>query len=156
MTTLAPEISVSQWFNTPESPTLKSLRGRPILLHTFQMLCPGCILHAIPLIQNVQRVFGKTDLAILGLHTVFEHHAAMKPVSLQAFIHEFKINYPVGVDEAGDPGPMPITMETYRLRGTPSTVLINRKGEMAASSFGHLDEMTLGATLQSLISESQE
>jgi hypothetical protein len=50
---LAPELEVSRWFNTNEPLTLGALRGRPVLLHTFQMLCPGCVVHAIPQAQKI-------------------------------------------------------------------------------------------------------
>jgi hypothetical protein len=73
---LAPELSVSQWFNTNESLSLEKLRGRPVLIHAFQMLCPGCVAHAIPQAQKAQAIFAETDLQVMGLHTVFEHHDA--------------------------------------------------------------------------------
>ena len=36
----APELAVSEWFNTPVPLTLEALRGRVVLLHAFQLLCP--------------------------------------------------------------------------------------------------------------------
>ena len=83
-----PELNVSQWFNTPEAITLTSLKGKVIVLEAFQMLCPGCVAHGIPLAQRVAAAFPKDQVAVLGLHTVFEHHDAMTPVSLQAFLLE--------------------------------------------------------------------
>ena len=71
---LAPELAVSEWFNTPEPLTLEALRGRVVLLHAFQLLCPGCVAHAIPQVQRIERAFAQTDLQIIGIHTVFEHH----------------------------------------------------------------------------------
>ena len=41
----APELVVESWFNTREPLTLADLRGRVVLLHAFQMLCPGCVAH---------------------------------------------------------------------------------------------------------------
>ena len=38
--TLAPSWSTTEWLNTPEPLTLEQLRGRVVLLHAFQMLCP--------------------------------------------------------------------------------------------------------------------
>ena len=83
---LAPEIAVSRWFNTSEPLTLSGLRGRPVLLHAFQMLCPGCVAHGTPQTQRAFDLFKHSDLQVIGLHTVFEHHAAMTPVSLEAFL----------------------------------------------------------------------
>ncbi len=76
----APELAVSQWFNTAEPLTLAALRGRPVLLHAFQMLCPGCVAHGTPQTQRAYELFKATDLQVIGLHTVFEHHAAMTPI----------------------------------------------------------------------------
>jgi peroxiredoxin len=73
---LVPEIAVSRWFNTPEPLTLSGLRGRPVLLHAFQMLCPGCVAHGTPQTQRAFNLFKHSDLQVIGLHTVFEHHAA--------------------------------------------------------------------------------
>ena len=78
----APELVVSQWFNTGDTPTLAALRGRVVLLHAFQMLCPACVRLATPQAQQAHEQFGRQGLAVLGLHTVFEHHEAMQPVSL--------------------------------------------------------------------------
>lgn len=46
-----------------------------------------------------------------GLHTVFEHHEGMQPVSLQAFLHEFRVTHPVGVDAATPGKRIPATMQ---------------------------------------------
>jgi peroxiredoxin len=148
-----PNLTVSQWFNTDQDITLTGLRGQVIVIEAFQMLCPGCVRHGLPLAQKVQKTFETDDVTVLGLHTVFEHHAAMTPVSLAAFIHEYRITFPVGVDEAGD-GSMPKTMEAFQMRGTPSLLLIDRAGALRAHHFGEINEMRLGAEIAALLSES--
>jgi len=149
----APELVVERWFNTPQPISLDRLRGRPVLLHTFQMLCPGCVAHAIPQVQRIARMLRDTELVVIGLHTVFEHHAAMTPVSLEAFLHEYRINYPVGVDAAGAHGPVPQTMAAYGLQGTPSTLLIDRQGLIRYSGFGQEDDIAIGLRLGLLLAE---
>lgn len=150
----APELQVSRWFNSPTPVTLAGLRGRPVLLHTFQMLCPGCVAHAIPQARKVASMLQRTDLAVIGLHTVFEHHAAMTPVSLEAFLHEYGITFPVGVDMAGEASPIPLTMQAYRFQGTPSTVLIDRDGDIAYQGFGQEDDIAMGLRLGMLLSQA--
>jgi hypothetical protein len=73
-TTLAPELAVSEWFNTPAPLTLAGLRGRPVFIHSFQLLCPRCVSDSIPQVQLIERIFGHTDLQVIGIHTVIEHH----------------------------------------------------------------------------------
>lgn len=152
MKRLAPELAVSRWFNTPAPLSLAALRGRVVYLHAFQMLCPGCVSLSIPQAQKIEQVFGHTDLQVIGLHTVFEHHAAMTPVALEAFIHEYRITHPVGVDRPGeDGGLLPVTMERYRFQGTPSSVLIGRDGTLLHARLGAEDDMVVGARIASAL-----
>lgn len=148
----APDLQVEKWFNTDKDLTLTDLRGKVVVIEAFQMLCPGCVMHGIPLAQKVQRAFPADSVAVLGLHTVFEHHAAMTPVSLAAFLLEYKISFPVGVDAAGK-GDLPRTMEAYNMRGTPSMVLIDKKGDLRAHHYGDVSELQLGAEIATLLGE---
>lgn len=150
----APEIAVARWFNTREPLSLEKLRGRPVLMHAFQMLCPGCVSHGTPQAERAHRLFRNTDLQVLGLHTVFEHHAAMMPVSLEAFIHEYGLTFPIGVDEPGTGTPVPVTMDRYRMRGTPTSLLIGRDGTLLHHGFGQEDDMALGALIASALAGS--
>lgn len=151
----APEIQVSQWFNTDKDLNLTDFQGKVLVIEAFQMLCPGCVAHGIPLAQSVQRTFSPDQVAVIGLHTVFEHHEAMTPVSLAAFLHEYRITFPVGVDTASETG-LPKTMQAYQMRGTPSLILIDKSGNLRAHHFGEVSDMALGAEIASLASESYE
>lgn len=148
----APELVVSRWFNTGEHVTLAGLRGAVVVIEAFQMLCPGCVAHGLPQAQRIHATFGR-DLTVLGLHTVFEHHEAMGPVSLAAFLHEYRIGFPVGVDTADPGNDTPVTMRRYELRGTPSLLVVDRAGRLRMNAFGRLDDLALGAALARLIDE---
>ncbi len=148
----APPWEVTRWFNTEHPLTLTDLAGEVVVLEAFQMLCPGCVSHGLPLAQRIARTFAG-EVKVIGLHTVFEHHAAMTPVSLEAFLFEYRVNFPVGVDAHEQDGGVPVTMARYGLRGTPSLVMIDRAGRIRHSLFGHADELTVGAALARLIDE---
>ncbi len=151
----APEWIVSQWLNSNIDITLASLRGRVVAVGAFQMLCPGCVSELIPQMRKAHTMFKGSDLSIIGLHTVFEHHAAMEPVSLKAFLHENRITFPVGVDKPSLPDhPIPQTMQLYGMQGTPTMLLIDRKGNLRRMGFGHLDDMQLGAEIMALLGEN--
>ena len=152
-TAVAPELSISEWLNTDTPLTLAGLRGRPVLLHAFQMLCPGCVSHGTPQTQRAHDMFRNTDLQVIGLHTVFEHHEAMRPVSLKAFVHENKLTFPIGVDTPGEDTPIPVTMASYGMRGTPTMILIRRNGTVYHHGFGQQDDMAVGAMIASVLSE---
>lgn len=148
-----PAWQVTQWFNTEMPLDLVGLRGRVIALHAFQMLCPGCVLHGVPQAERIHQQFASDGVAVVGLHTVFEHHEAMQPVSLQAFLHEFRVTHPVGVD-APTPGErIPATMQAYGMQGTPTLVLIDRVGRIRRQHFGRLDDLTVAAEVMRLLCE---
>lgn len=147
---MAPELLVAQWFKTKTPLSLEKLRGKIVVIEAFQMLCPGCVSHGLPQAQNIRRYFSPESVEVIGLHTVFEHHAAMTPVSLEAFIHEYRLDFPIGVDESGANG-MPKTMEAFDLRGTPSLVIVDQKGRLRASHFGHVSDLQIGAEIAHLL-----
>lgn len=149
----APPWTVSQWFNAPQPLDLQALRGRVIVLHAFQMLCPGCVQHGLPQAQRVADQFPPDDVAVVGLHSVFEHHEAMPPHALAAFLHEYRIRFPVAVDAAGVDGPLPQTMRAYGMRGTPTLVLIDRAGHIRRHAFGAVADLELGAEIMRLVLE---
>ena len=146
----APAWQVSQWFNTKFPLDLAGLHGRVIALHAFQMLCPGCVMHGIPQAERLHRKLAGEGVTVVGLHTVFEHHDAMRPVSLQAFLHEFRVTHPVGVDTPTSGQRVPATMQAYGMQGTPTLVLIDRAGRIRYQHFGRLDDLTVGAEVMRL------
>lgn len=153
----APEWDIVRWLNTPRALDLPGLRGRVVVAAAFQMLCPACVAQTIPQLRQVHALFPPDEVAVVGLHTVFEHHEAMGPEALAAFVHEYRIAFPVGVDRPGEGGdPLPATMRRYAMRGTPTLILIDREGRLRRQTFGHLPDLQLGAEIMSLIREPRE
>ena len=150
---LAPPLAVAHWLNADAPLTLKALRGRVVLLHAFQMLCPGCVAHGLPQAAKVYDMFDRRDLVVIGLHTVFEHHAVTGVEALKAFAHEYRLRFPIGVDTPAPRGPIPLTMQAYELGGTPSVVLIDRQGRIRLNQLGRVDDMALGALIGELMAD---
>ena len=151
---IAPELQVTQWFNTERPITLAELRGRVVVLHAFQMLCPGCVSHGLPQATAIHDIFPAEDVAVIGIHSVFEHHNAMTPVALEAFIHEYRIRFPVAVDRPSSTGSIPHTMEAFGMRGTPTLILLDRQGRIRLNHFGRMNDLRVGATIGQLVSEA--
>jgi hypothetical protein len=125
-----------------------------VILHTFQMLCPGCVSHGLPQALRIHALFPPDRVAVIGLHTVFEHHDVMGPQSLRVFLDEYRIPFPVGVDQADPDSPVPLTMRAYGLRGTPSVVVFDPQGRLRLSHFGQIDDLQLGALIGQLLAEA--
>jgi peroxiredoxin len=153
----APDWQISAWLNSEAPLSLAALRGKVVLAGAFQMLCPGCVSDLIPQLRKAHALFKGADVAVVGLHTVFEHHDAMQPVSLKAFLHENRVSFPVGIDETNMPQhPTPKTMQLYGMQGTPTMMLIDRNGQLRRMSFGHIDDMQLGAEIMALLREDRD
>ncbi len=149
-----PPWAVSEWFNTDGEVSLERLKGDVVVACAFQLLCPGCVSHAIPQMKSAHELFAPMGVSVVGLHTVFEHHEAMTPKTLKAFLHEYRIGFPVGVDAPGGDGePIPRTMKLYRMQGTPTVLLYDRGGALRQQAFGHFPDLRLGAEIMALVNE---
>jgi hypothetical protein len=155
MKPVAPELQVAAWLNTARPLSLAQLRGKVVAIYAFQMLCPGCVSHGIPQAKTIRTTFPEQDVAVIGLHSVFEHHDVMTQAALEAFVHEYRIDFPVAIDQPSANGPIPLTMEEYQLRGTPTLLLIDRQGRLRASHFGRADDMKVGALIGQLLAEAE-
>ena len=153
-TRLAPDWDIVQWLNSDTPLDLHALRGRVVVAGAFQMLCPGCVAQTIPQLRQAHALFPASEVAVVGLHTVFEHHAAMGPDALKAFLHEYKVSFPVGIDRPSDRGDaIPSTMRRYDMQGTPTLLLIDRDGRLRRQTFGHIPDLQLGAEIMALMRE---
>ncbi len=153
----APELEVMGWLNSNKPITLEALRGKVVLVEAFQMLCPGCVSHGLPQAMRVCRAFDSEEVAVIGMHTVFEHHAAQGTrEALAAFLHEYRITFPVGIDTPSKGGHLPKTMARYAMQGTPTMLLIDRDGFLRKQKFGVGDDLTLGAEIMSLLREGAD
>ena len=145
--TSPPPLQVAQWLNTAKPLTLEDFRGRVLLVEVFQLLCPGCAQHSLPQARKVADYFDPEDVAVIGLHSVFEHHEAQdRRDVLAAFLQENRLNFPVGMDAPGKDG-VPETFRAYGMRGTPTALLFDRAGNLAMQHFGQADDLALGSAI---------
>src|SRR5580704_11553211 len=154
ISTHAPELLVQTWFNTDRPLLLSGLRGRVVVLAAFQVLCPNSVAGGIPQARRIFETFEPKDVAVIGLHATFEHHDAFNPAVLKAFIHEYRLKFPIALDQPNPASPIPHTMERYQMRGTPSLVLIDRHGMVRKHAFGAVDDLRIGAEIGALTQEA--
>lgn len=150
---LAPELSVVSWLNTKAELTLSALRGKVVMLDAFQMLCPGCVLRSLPQASSLASLFEKDAFQVLGLHSVFEHHDVMTTDTLEAFVYEYKLSFPITIDRHSTGTAIPQTMLSYEMVGTPTTVLIDKSGKIRARYFGSVKEEKVAAQIGYLLAE---
>ncbi len=147
----APAWHIAGWFNANNDLSLEKLRGRVIVLHTFSDVMSGMRCSWDPtgaiLARNIRCPCscGSTHC----LRTSRRHAAA----ALRAFLHEYRVNFPLGVDahESGQDIPLPI--HAPRMYGTPTLILIDRFGIVHYHAFGRPDDMPVAAQMAMLLSE---
>lgn len=147
------QLRASRWFNLARPWAAEALQGRVVAVHCFQMLCPACVAHGLPQATRLHETFAHDQLAVIGLHTVFEHHTVMGAAALEAFIHEYRLRFPIGIDEPSPHSPLPRTMAAWALQGTPSLLLFDRLGQLQWTQFGHADDLALGAVVGQLLAQ---
>lgn len=148
----APPLVTDGWLNTPRPLDIPDFRGRLLVIEAFQMLCPGCVAHGLPQAQRIEAAFPRDQVAVIGLHTVFEHHEAQGTrAALQAFAHEYRLKFPIGIDRQEER--LPVTMQAYGMRGTPTIVVVDRAGRLRLQRLGHVEDLTIGALIGALLAE---
>lgn len=152
----APELEVCHWINSKVPLSMAELRGKVVVLHAFQMLCPGCVVHGIPQASSIQALYPEEEVQVIGLHTVFEHHDVMTIAALEVFVKEYRLQFPIAVDTPGTSSAEPRTMRKYQLRGTPSLVLIDKAGYVRLNHFGRLSDMQVGSLIGQIVQEGEE
>jgi hypothetical protein len=116
-------------------------------------LCPQSVGAAVPQAQRIHETFEPKDVAVIGLHATFEHHDAFNTAVLKAFIQEYRLKFPIALDQPNAASPIPHTMDRYQMRGTPSLVLIDRQGLVRKHAFGAVDDLKVGAEIGALTQE---
>lgn len=127
----APEfVGNQQWFNTPgnEPLTLRSLRGRVVLVDFWTYSCINC-LRTLPYLTAWDRTYRKDGLTIVGVHSPefpFERDAG----NVAEAIERNGIHYPVAQDN---------DLATWSAYGTqfwPSEYFIDARGRVRFAHFG--------------------
>lgn len=147
-----PELTVARWLNTSSPQSLQALRGKVVVVLAFQMLCEGCVKHALPQAARLAMSFSNAEVAVIGLHTVFENHNAQQPSALESFMNEHGWPFPVGIDQPNGHG-LPKTMGAYEMQGTPTLLLFDRQGRLRRHYLGHVDDVRLAAEVMALALE---
>ena len=62
----APPWTTREWFGIGDALQLSKLRGKVVVLHAFQMLCPACVHHGLPQAQRIHATFAASGVAYIG------------------------------------------------------------------------------------------
>ena len=145
----APEIQGTQrWFNTPNgSPlSLRSLRGRVVLLDFWTYSCINC-LRTLPELRSWDGRYRRAGLTIIGVHAPefpFERDAG----NVERAIARNELRYPVAQDN---------DFATWRAYGNqywPAKYLIDARGRVRYAHFGEGEYEATERAIRALLSEA--
>jgi cytochrome c biogenesis protein CcmG/thiol:disulfide interchange protein DsbE len=129
----APPISLPDLADPSATRTLAAFRGRPVVVNLFASWCLPCI-RELPVLQEAS--VANPDVAFLGVDHQDSRRAALE------MLREAGVTYPAAHDPDGK------TAAAYRARGMPTTILITRTGNVAASHTGELTRPQLDTLIQ--------
>lgn len=118
-----PDLSVSKFGG--ESLSLKSLRGKVVLLDYWATWCKPCI-ETMPAIQKLQDKYGESGLVAMGVS--IDEGSDKKPA---AFVAKRKFTYPM----AWDGGARPV-WKALKVVAVPALFLVNRQGQIVKQWVG--------------------
>ncbi len=124
----APEFSgIESWINT--SPlTLKSLKGKVVLIDFWTYSCINCI-RTLPYLTQWDRQYRNKGLVIIGVHAPeFEFEKNLSNVQTAA--RKYGISYPIAMDNRLD------TWTQFNNRYWPAHYLIDQQGRVVYTHFG--------------------
>jgi cytochrome c biogenesis protein CcdA/thiol-disulfide isomerase/thioredoxin len=146
----APEIHGTQrWFNTPgDRPlTLRSLRGRVVLVDFWTYTCINCI-RTLPHVKAWDARYRDSGLTIIGVHSPefpFEKDAG----NVARAIREDGIRYPVAQDNDFT------VWKAFQNQYWPAKYLIDAKGQIRYVHFGEGDYGQTEAAIRDLLAEAR-
>ena len=118
--------------------SLGQYRGKVVLLDFWRTWCVPCV-EAIPHLKSLQDKYRSQGLVILGITDRLDAEGA---ATLRRFAGEYKINYPLLIDEKGT------TTAQYSILGYPHTYIIDRGGRVALDKHGAIGEAELEQEIQ--------
>ena len=141
----APElIGRGGWVNTKHDLSLKSLKGKVVLLDFWTFCCINC-LHVLEELRPLEQRFGD-DLVVIGVHSPkFEHERDHE--ALVRAVARYDVGHPVLDD------PDRSTWDQYGVRAWPTLVLVDPTGYAVAAVSGEGNAAALEKTIAKMIEE---
>jgi len=127
-----------------ERVALEDLLGQPVVIEFFATWCPSCAENADHLVQVHERFGDAVNIVSIGVDP-WE-----SPESLNSFVDEHGITWPVAVDESGD------VSEAYGVGTLSTEVLVDPTGVIRLVETGVADHDRVASVLERLVGEDDE
>lgn len=129
---------------TGDSFDLAQAQGDVVVINVWASWCAPCRAEA-PDLEAAWARFAGADVQFVGLNT------RDSPSSAAGFVNRFKITYPSIVDTDGQL--QLLFRDTLPPQAIPSTLIVDKKGRVAARALGTVSESSLRAIIEPLLAE---
>ncbi len=142
----APElIQGGEWFGSTPL-TIKSLRGKVVMVDFWTYTCINCI-RTLPYLKNWHEKYADRGLVIIGVHTP-EFEFEKSPENVKKAINDFGIKYPVMQDNNY------ATWRAYDNHYWPAKYIIDKNGKIRYTHFGEGEYDETEEVIQKLLAET--
>lgn len=124
-----PEWDVVGWTDGVQR-KLSDYRGKIVVIDVWGVWCSPCI-NAVPGLKEIQQRFRDRDVVCLGIHT-----AGTDLIQVHKMMEFKEWDLPTGLD-AGEEINSGSTVQRYRVRGFPTTIVVGRDGKVAFNTDTH-------------------
>jgi thiol-disulfide isomerase/thioredoxin len=139
----APElVGISHFDNTPDL-TIKSLKGRVVLIDFWTYTCINCR-RTFPFLRALQKTY--PELTIVGVHSP-EFGFEKNHDNVARAVEELDVTWPVAED------PEMATWSAYSNQYWPASYLIDRNGLVRYTHFGEGDDVQTENAVRALLNE---
>jgi peroxiredoxin len=118
--------------------SLRSLRGRPVLLNFWATWCGPCR-NEMPAIQNAYDTYKAEGFEVWGVNV------AETPDQVQAYMKQLGLNFDMVLDSDSK------VSHQYHVFGLPTSVFLGRDGVIREVIVGEMAENSLDANLKKLV-----
>jgi len=122
---------------------IESLRGKVVLVNFWSTVCTTCV-HEMPQIVATHQKFKARGFETLAVAMSFD-----PPAYVISFAEQRKLPFGVAIDNTGA-----IAKSFDQVQVTPTTVLINKRGEIVKRFVGEPDFVALHQLVEKLLAET--
>ncbi len=137
---VAPDFTLHAYDGTTYQ--LSALRGQVVVINFWATWCGPCHAEA-PQLQALSESLHKEGVVFLGVDQVD------KLADAQAFIKQYNITYPTGLDDSG-------IVDAYGIQGLPTTFIVNQQGEVVYRTLAAIDPGDLQAKIEATLHSSPQ
>ena len=143
----APEFAAGTWINS-EPLTLKSLKGRVVLIDFWTFGCYNCR-NTLPFLKSWHERYSDKGLAIVGVHSP-EFDAEKKIENVRREVASLGIRYPVVTDNDYE------TWRAYKVEAWPTLFLLDKTGHIRWAHVGEGAYEETERTIGKLLAEKEK